>query len=64
MRYRIRVVFASTQALDMHLFRLSQLSAVFALGNGATLLLDLVERPVGVVTCRGAMSLDAWLTET
>lgn len=35
------IVFGFAQAFDMHLLRLSQLSTVFTLSDGATFFLDL-----------------------
>ena len=41
MRYGFGILPAFAQTLDVHLLCLSELSAVFALGNGAAFLLDL-----------------------
>jgi hypothetical protein len=43
----------------MDLLELTKLSAVVALGYGPSLLLDLEERPVVVLTGRRAMTFDA-----
>ena len=52
---------AFAQTLDVDLLRLPQFPAVFALGDGATFLLDLEERTLGVVAGRGPVALDARL---
>ena len=45
----------------MNLAGLAELAAVFALGNGAALFLDLEQRAVGVLAGGGAVALDAGL---
>ena len=53
------IVPALAQALDMDLFCLAELSAVFALGDGAALLLDLEERSLIVVAAGRAVAFYA-----
>jgi hypothetical protein len=48
-------------AFDVNLLSLPELPAVFALGDGAALLLDLKERAVVVLAAGGAVSLNARL---
>lgn len=48
-------------ALDVNLFRLAELAAMFTLRDWSTLLLDLKERSVVVFAGRGAMPFDAGL---
>ena len=43
----------------MHLLRLAQLAALFTLRDWPALLLDLEERPIGVVAVGRAVSFDA-----
>ena len=55
----LRVIRGRAVALRVQLPRLAQLAAVGALGYGAALLLDLEERPIGVVAVGRAVSFDA-----
>jgi hypothetical protein len=49
-------------AFNVNLLGLPELPAVFALGYGAALLLDLEERAVVVLAAGGAVSLDTGFT--
>ena len=50
-----------TCAFRMDTFCAAQLAAALALGDGASLLLDLVQRAVCVLTCGRAVAFDARL---
>ena len=61
-RYVGGVVPALAQTLDMDLLCLAEFSAVFALGDGSALFLDLEEGTLCVVACGGPVAFDARLT--
>ena len=52
------VVFGFAHALDVDLLCFTEFTAVLALSDGTTLLLDLKEGTVGVFAGRGAMAFD------
>jgi hypothetical protein len=49
----VRLGLADTFYVDLFCF--AKLSTMTALSHGPTLLFDFIERPVGVLTCTGAM---------
>ena len=53
------VILGFTHALDVYLFRLSELTTVLALSNRATLLLYLEKRAIRVFAGRGTMTFNA-----
>jgi hypothetical protein len=53
------VVFGFAHALDVDLLCFTEFTAVLALSDGTTLLLNLKEGAVGVFAGRGAMAFDA-----
>jgi hypothetical protein len=56
------VLFGFAHALDVYLFRLSELTTVLTLGDRAALLLDFEKRAVGVLAGGGTVTFDTCFT--